>query len=92
MLTRIPRPSRLWAILDESDIRRIVGALRIMKEQLGRLLEANESPTITLQVLPLPHEAHAAALVSFVNTGGTGSRPRRGVRRLPHRLALPGEG
>jgi transcriptional regulator with XRE-family HTH domain len=65
------RPLRLWAILDESVIRRVVGSPSIMKEQLDRLLEANESPHITLQVLPFSKGAHAAALGSFVVIGGT---------------------
>ncbi|SNX61413.1 helix-turn-helix protein [Streptomyces sp. TLI_55] len=69
ILTR-PKPPRLWAILDESVIRRVVGSAEIMKEQLGRLLEANESPHITLQVLPFSKGAHAAALGSFVIIGG----------------------
>lgn len=72
ILTR-PKPPRLWAILDESVIRRIVGSPETMKEQLGRLLEANESPHITLQVLPFSKGAHCAALGSFVILGGTES-------------------
>ncbi|MFI1677173.1 helix-turn-helix domain-containing protein [Streptomyces sp. NPDC020607] len=70
VLTR-PTPPRLWAILDESVIRRVVGSPAAMKEQLGRLLEANESPGITLQVLPFSKGAHCAALGSFVIIGGT---------------------
>lgn len=66
-----PKPPRLWAILDESVIRRVVGSPETMKEQLGRLLEANESPHITLQVLPFSKGAHSAALGSFVILGGT---------------------
>ncbi|MGW0997659.1 helix-turn-helix domain-containing protein [Streptomyces sp. NPDC002523] len=69
ILTR-PKPPRLWAILDESVIRRVVGSPQTMKEQLDRLLEANESPHITLQVLPFSKGAHAAALGSFVIIGG----------------------
>ncbi|WP_155054707.1 helix-turn-helix domain-containing protein [Streptomyces blattellae] len=65
-----PKPPRLWAILDESVIRRIVGSPAVMSEQLGRLLEANESPNITLQILPFSKGAHAAALGSFVLIGG----------------------
>lgn len=65
-----PKPPRLWAILDESVIRRVVGSPEIMREQLGRLLEANESPHITLQLLPFSKGAHAAALGSFVIIGG----------------------
>ncbi|MYR55483.1 helix-turn-helix domain-containing protein [Streptomyces sp. SID625] len=69
ILTRA-KPLRMWAILDESVIRRVVGSAKTMKEQLGRLLEANESPHITLQVLPFAQGAHAAALGSFVIIGG----------------------
>ncbi|MFF8655672.1 helix-turn-helix domain-containing protein [Streptomyces huasconensis] len=64
-------PPRLWAILDESVIRRVVGSPSIMRDQLDRLLEANESPGITLQVLPFSKGAHSAALGSFVIIGGT---------------------
>ncbi|MEV5525661.1 helix-turn-helix domain-containing protein [Streptomyces prunicolor] len=70
ILTR-PKPPRLWAILDESVIRRVVGSPQTMREQLDRLLEANESPHITLQVLPFSQGAHGAALGSFVIIGGT---------------------
>lgn len=69
ILTR-PKPPRLWAILDESVIRRAVGSPQIMKEQLHRLLTANGDPHITLQVLPFSKGAHAAALGSFVIIGG----------------------
>ncbi|MEU9354543.1 helix-turn-helix transcriptional regulator [Streptomyces griseoloalbus] len=72
ILTR-PKPPRLWAILDESVIRRVVGSPETMKKQLDRLLEANESPHITLQVLPFSKGAHSAALGSFVILGGTES-------------------
>ncbi|NGO45538.1 helix-turn-helix domain-containing protein [Streptomyces ureilyticus] len=70
ILTR-PKPPRLWAILDESVIRRVVGSPDIMKEQLDRLLEATESTHITLQVLPFSKGAHGAALGSFVIIGGS---------------------
>jgi transcriptional regulator with XRE-family HTH domain len=70
ILTR-SKPPHLWAILDESVIRRVVGSPQTMGEQLDRLLEANESPHITLQVLPFSKGAHAAALGSFVIIGGT---------------------
>ncbi|MFE3824123.1 helix-turn-helix domain-containing protein [Streptomyces sp. NPDC059092] len=64
------QPPHLWAILDESVIRRVVGSPEVMREQLGRLLEANESPHITLQILPFAKGAHTAALGSFVILGG----------------------
>ncbi|MEU6273589.1 helix-turn-helix transcriptional regulator [Streptomyces populi] len=65
-----PKPLQLWAILDESVIRRVVGSPQAMREQLDRLLEAGESRHITLQVLPFSKGAHAAALGSFVIIGG----------------------
>ncbi|MFJ8081405.1 helix-turn-helix domain-containing protein [Streptomyces sp. NPDC096205] len=70
ILTR-PKPPRLWAILDESVIRRVVGSPQTMRDQLDRLLEANELPHVTLQILPFSQGAHAAALGSFVIIGGT---------------------
>ncbi|WP_037676517.1 helix-turn-helix transcriptional regulator [Streptomyces griseus] len=66
-----PKALHLWAILDESVIRRVVGSPQVMRAQLDRLLEANESPHTTLQVLPFSKGAHAAALGSFVIIGGT---------------------
>ncbi|WP_438491467.1 helix-turn-helix domain-containing protein [Streptomyces asiaticus] len=65
-----PKPPHLWAILDESVIRRVVGSREVMREQLGHLLRANESPDITLQVLPFAKGAHSAAMGSFVILGG----------------------
>lgn len=69
ILTRA-EPPHLWAILDESVIRRVVGSPDVMREQLDRLLHANESPDITLQVLPFAKGAHSAAMGSFVILGG----------------------
>ncbi len=69
ILTR-PKPLRLWAIIDESVIRRVVGSPHTMKEQLDRLLAATDSPHTRLQVLPFAKGAHAAALGSFVMIGG----------------------
>lgn len=65
-----PKPPHLWAILDESVIRRVVGSRQVMRAQLERLLEANESQHITLQVLPFAKGAHSAAMGSFVIIGG----------------------
>lgn len=65
-----PEPPHLWAILDESVIRRVVGSPDVMRDQLDHLLAANNSPHITLQVLPFSKGAHGAALGSFVILGG----------------------
>ncbi|MGW3568571.1 helix-turn-helix domain-containing protein [Streptomyces sp. NPDC000941] len=65
-----PKPPHLWAVLDESVVRRVVGSPAVMRDQLDHLLLANESPNITLQVLPFSKGAHSAAMGSFVILGG----------------------
>ncbi|WP_405598139.1 helix-turn-helix domain-containing protein [Streptomyces sp. NBC_01410] len=65
-----PKAPHLWAILDESVIRRVMGSPEIMHEQLSHLLSVGGSGNITLQVLPFALGAHCAALGSFVILGG----------------------
>ncbi|MEN8650197.1 helix-turn-helix transcriptional regulator [Streptomyces sp. 21So2-11] len=65
-----PTPPHIWAILDESVIRRTVGNTSVMREQLGHLLSCIDSPHVTLQVLPFASGAHASAMGSFVILGG----------------------
>lgn len=45
-------PPLLWVILDESCLRRAVGGPAVMREQMAHLVEAAESPHVTLQMLP----------------------------------------
>ncbi|WP_432839126.1 helix-turn-helix domain-containing protein [Dactylosporangium sp. CA-092794] len=56
---RGPSPITLWAIIDESVIRRIVGGKDLMREQWSRLITATELPNVTLQILPLDAGEHA---------------------------------
>jgi Domain of unknown function (DUF5753)/Helix-turn-helix domain len=58
-------PPEIWAILDESVIRRVVGGRDVMRSQLARLRDISESATATLQVLPFSAGAHMAAYGSF---------------------------
>jgi transcriptional regulator with XRE-family HTH domain len=52
---------RLWAIIDESALRRPVGgSTGLMREQLAHLLDSSDRPGFTLQVAPLPAGALAA--------------------------------
>jgi transcriptional regulator with XRE-family HTH domain len=52
---------RLWAIIDESALRRPVGgSASLMRDQLEHLLECSDMPGFTLQVTPLPAGAYAA--------------------------------
>ncbi|WP_030724779.1 helix-turn-helix domain-containing protein [Streptomyces sp. NRRL S-237] len=52
------RPFRLWVVLDESALRRVVGSPEIMREQLEYLNCLGEQPHITVQVLPHSAGAH----------------------------------
>ncbi|MFF8280094.1 helix-turn-helix domain-containing protein [Streptomyces lateritius] len=58
---RIYDPSRrlrLWVVLDESALRRIVGSREIMREQLEHLHTLSTEPHITVQILPHTAGAH----------------------------------
>ncbi|MEV4345296.1 helix-turn-helix transcriptional regulator [Actinoplanes sp. NPDC049596] len=59
-------PLQLWAILDESALRRMVGGPAVMRAQLEHLLQAGESPNIVIQVIPFDAGAHAGMPGSFV--------------------------
>ncbi|MFF2331213.1 MULTISPECIES: helix-turn-helix domain-containing protein [unclassified Streptomyces] len=52
------RPLRLWAVIDESALRRLVGGKQVMIEQLEHLLELSHLPHVTVQVLPFDMGAH----------------------------------
>ncbi|WP_443054351.1 helix-turn-helix domain-containing protein [Streptomyces sp. NBC_00683] len=52
------RPLRLWVVLDESALRRLIGGPDIMREQLEHLKALSAEPHITLQVLPYTTGAH----------------------------------
>ncbi|CAM5542399.1 Transcriptional regulator OS=Streptomyces fumanus OX=67302 GN=GCM10018772_31460 PE=4 SV=1 [Streptomyces fumanus] len=51
-------PLRLWVVLDEAALRRIVGNKQIMREQLEHVAEMSKLPHITVQVLPFDVGAH----------------------------------
>jgi hypothetical protein len=58
VLHREPDPLRLWAVLDEAVLRRVVGSPTIMRDQLRHLAEMASHPKITVQVVPYTHGAH----------------------------------
>jgi hypothetical protein len=51
-------PLRLWAVLDEAALRRVVGSRQVMREQLEHVIEMSQLPHITVQVLPFDVGAH----------------------------------
>jgi hypothetical protein len=58
-------PLKLWAIVDEAVLHRLVGGAEVMAEQLRRLVDATKEPHITLQVLPYSLGAHPGMPGSF---------------------------
>lgn len=68
ILTRQNRP-RLWAVIDEAVIHRVVGGRVIMRDQLHRLITAAEEGRTTLQVVPFSVGAHAGTTGPFVVFG-----------------------
>lgn len=58
-------PLRLWTIVDEAALHRIVGSRDVMRAQLERLTEAAELPNVTLQVLPYEVGGHPGMAGSF---------------------------
>ncbi|MEV6986393.1 helix-turn-helix transcriptional regulator [Sphaerisporangium sp. NPDC051017] len=54
------------AVLDEGILHRPIGGKDVMREQLGRLLEAVKSPRIGIQIVPLAVGATTGLLGGFV--------------------------
>ncbi|TDC56255.1 XRE family transcriptional regulator [Actinomadura sp. KC345] len=60
------QPLKLWAIVDEAAIRRIVGGAEIMREQLDHLRAATARSNVNLQVIPFDAGSHPGMPGSFV--------------------------
>jgi len=58
-------PLRLWAIVDEAALRRLIGSPQIMRVQFEHLREVMDRPGVTLQALPFEAGPHPAMLGAF---------------------------
>lgn len=58
VLQRQPEPVRLWLIQDEAALHRLIGGPAVMRAQLSRLIQAADSPNVTIQVLPFSRGAY----------------------------------
>jgi transcriptional regulator with XRE-family HTH domain len=56
---------RVWAVIDESALRRPLGGREAMRDQLRHLIEVAALPHVTLQVMPFERGGHSAAGGSF---------------------------
>ena len=65
-----PQPLELWAVIHEAALRpRIRGNAALMKEQLQWLLDKQELPHVSVQVLPLDAPPHVGLSGSFAVLG-----------------------
>jgi len=60
-----PNAPHVWAVVEESALRRPVGTPQMRRGQLQHLLKFAEQPHITIQVLPLARHVHAASGGAF---------------------------
>ncbi|WP_031510087.1 helix-turn-helix domain-containing protein [Streptomyces megasporus] len=64
ILTR-EEPPLLWVVMDETVLRRPIGAPGTMREQISHLIEACSMPTVRLQVMPFAAGPHPAMYGPF---------------------------
>lgn len=65
VLTREDSPLTLWALLDESALRRPIGGRETMRAQVLELIEQNKQPNINVLVIPNDIGAHAGMAGQF---------------------------
>ncbi|HEU5160398.1 MAG TPA: helix-turn-helix transcriptional regulator [Streptosporangiaceae bacterium] len=56
-----PNPPKVWAVIDETALRRPIGSRATMRLQLGHLIDIAELPHVSVQVLPFSTGGHPAA-------------------------------
>jgi len=65
ILGRADSAPKIWAVIDESALRRPLGGREVMRAQLEHLIELTDSPQVTLQIMPFDRGGHSAAGGSF---------------------------
>src|ERR1700733_6123329 len=53
-------PPKVWAVLDEGALHRVIGGPEVMRAQLLHLMDMCDHPAVTLQILPFSAGAHRA--------------------------------
>ncbi|MFI9582247.1 helix-turn-helix domain-containing protein [Streptomyces sp. NPDC052236] len=64
-LVASPSPLEVWAVIDESVLRRNIGGRPVMRDQLKALASAAQQPNITIQVYPASKDVHPGLRGSF---------------------------
>ncbi|WP_043487429.1 MULTISPECIES: helix-turn-helix domain-containing protein [Streptomyces] len=57
-ITEPAAPLRLWAVVDEAAMRRVVGSPKVMSDQLDYLVRMSHEPHVTVQALPFGMGSH----------------------------------
>ncbi|MEU6401889.1 helix-turn-helix transcriptional regulator [Streptomyces sp. NPDC046985] len=65
LLTR-PDAPKIWAVMDETALRRPVGGPEVMRAQIDKLLDAAKLPNVTLQIAPFSAGPHPGTYGPFV--------------------------
>jgi transcriptional regulator with XRE-family HTH domain len=66
---RLKKDLKIWNVIDEAAIRRVLGGPTVMHAQLTNLLELAALPNVHLQVLPFNGGAYPGMLSSFTIMG-----------------------
>jgi transcriptional regulator with XRE-family HTH domain len=78
-------PPMLWVTIDEGVLRRPVGSRHVMAEQVSRLIEAAQRPTIRIEVIHAGIGAHDGLTGAFILAELPGAMPgaayREGARK-----------
>jgi transcriptional regulator with XRE-family HTH domain len=59
-------PPMLWVVLDEGVLRRRAGGRDVMREQVGRLIDAARRPNIVIEIVPISAGAYLGMLGAFM--------------------------
>jgi DNA-binding XRE family transcriptional regulator len=61
-----PNSLKLWAVVDEAALHRVVGGVEVMRNQLRHLLDAVKAANITFQIIPFGAGAHPGMPGQFI--------------------------
>ncbi|GAA4231644.1 helix-turn-helix transcriptional regulator [Actinomadura meridiana] len=62
-------PTRLWTILDETALHRVIGGPGVMRDQYRRIIELTEQPNVMFQIMPVAAGGHPGVVGSFAVLG-----------------------
>ncbi|MDJ1132939.1 helix-turn-helix domain-containing protein [Streptomyces iconiensis] len=65
VLFRDENPPMLWAVIDETVLRRNIGGAEVMREQVDELIKATERSNVRLQIMPYSAGPHPAMYGPF---------------------------